>query len=133
MQYFSDFLKWYNNKNVVPTLEAMQKMIELYHNKGIDMLKLGRTLLNLANICLHKLTNSYFYPITESDKDLLQKIRETAVGVPSIVFTRKTVVDETLIRKSSNLCQSFVGVNASQLYAYSMCQPMPTGLYTRWE
>ena len=25
MQYFSDFLKWYNNKDVVPTLEAMQK------------------------------------------------------------------------------------------------------------
>ena len=33
MQEFSDFLKWYNNKNVVPTLEARQKMIELYHNK----------------------------------------------------------------------------------------------------
>ena len=39
MQHFSDFLKWYNNKDVVPTLEAMQKMIEFYHNKGIDMLK----------------------------------------------------------------------------------------------
>ena len=41
MQYFAEFLKWYNNKDVVPTLEAMQKMIELYHNKGIDMLQLG--------------------------------------------------------------------------------------------
>ena len=51
MQYFSDFLKWYNNEDVVPTLEAMQKMIEFYHNKGIDMLKLGYTLPNLANIC----------------------------------------------------------------------------------
>ena len=75
MQYFSDFLKWYNNKNVVPTLEAIQKMIELYHNKGIDMLKLGCTLPNLANICLHKSTDSKFYPFTESDKDLLEKIR----------------------------------------------------------
>ena len=28
MQFFSDFLKWYNNKDVVPTPEAMQKMIE---------------------------------------------------------------------------------------------------------
>ena len=41
MQNFSDFLKWYNNKDVVPTLEVMQKTIEFYHNKGIDMLKLG--------------------------------------------------------------------------------------------
>ena len=46
MQYFSDFLKWYNNKDVVSTLEAMQKMTEFYHNKVIDMLKLGCTLPN---------------------------------------------------------------------------------------
>ena len=55
------------------------------------------------------------------------------VGGPSIVFTRKAVVDETFIRKSTNLCKSIVGIDASQLYPYSMCQPMPTGLYTRWE
>ena len=133
MQNFSDFLKWYNNKDVVPTLEAMQKMIEFYHYKGIDMLKLGCTLPNLANICLHKSTDSKFYPFTESDKDLLEKIREDMVGGPSIVFTRKAVVDETFIRKSSNLCKSIIGIDASQLYPYSMCQPMPTGLYTQWE
>ena len=133
MQYFSDFLKWYNNKNVVPTLEAMQKMIEFYHNKGIDMLKLGCTLPNLANICLPKSTDSNFYPFTESDKDLLEKIREDMVVGLSIVFTRKAVVDETFIRKSRNLCKSIVGIDDSQLYPYSMCQPMPTGLYTRWE
>ena len=133
MENFSDFLKWYNNKDVVPTLEAMQKMIEFYHKKGIDMLKLGCTLPNLANICLHKSTDSKFYPFTESDKNLLEKIREVMVGGPSIVFTRKAVVDEIFIRKSSNLCKSIVGIDASQLYPYSMCQPMPTGLYTRWE
>ena len=55
------------------------------------------------------------------------------VGCPSIVFTRKAVVDETFIRKSSNLCQSIVSIDASQIYPYSMCQPMPTGLYTRWK
>ena len=120
LQYFSDFLKWYNNKAVVPTLEAMQKMIEFYHNKGNDMLKLGCLLPNLANICLHKSADSNFYQFTESDEDLLEKIREDMVGGPSIVFTRKTVVDETFIRKSSNLCKSIVGINASQLYPNSM-------------
>ena len=133
MQNFSDFLKRYNNKDVVPTLEAMQKMIKFYHNKGIDMLKLGCTLPNLANICLHKSTDSTFYPFTESDKDLLEKIREDMVGGPSIVFTRKAVVDETFIRRSSNLCKSIVGIDASQLYPYSMCEPLPTAVYSRWE
>ena len=130
---FKDFLRWYNNKDVVPTLEAMQKKLAFYHKKGIDMLKLGCTLPNVANICLHKSTSGKFYPFTETDKDLLQKIREDMVGGPSIVFTRKAVVDETFIRKSENICKSIVGIDASQLYPYSMCQPMPTGLYTRWE
>ena len=133
MQYFSAFLKWYNKKNFVPTLEAMQKMIEFYHNKGIHMLKLGCALLNLANICLHNSTDSKFYPFTESDKDLFEKIRDDMVGGSSIVFARKAVVNETFIRKSSNLFKSIVGIDAGQLYPYSMCQPMPTGLYTRWE
>ena len=52
---------------------------------------------------------------------------------PSIVFTRKAVVDKTLIRKCTNLCKSIVGIDASQLYPYSMCRPMPTGLYTHWD
>ena len=94
----------------------MQKMIEFYHNKGIDMLKSGGTPPNLANICLHKSTDSKFYPFTDSDKDLLGKIREDMVGGPSIVLTCKAVVDETFIRKSSNLCKLFVGIDASQLY-----------------
>ena len=37
---FKDILMWYNNKDVVPTLKAMQKMIEFYHQKEIDMFKL---------------------------------------------------------------------------------------------
>ena len=133
MQKFSDFLRRYNKKDVLLTLEAMQKMIEFYHNKGIDMLKLDCTLPNLAIICLHRSTDSKFCPFTESDTDLLEKIREEMVGGLSFVFIPKTVVDETFIRKSSNLCKSILGIDASQLYPYSMCQPRPTGLYTRWE
>ena len=55
MQFYTAFL-WYNKKEAAPTLEAMQKKIEFYHNKGIDMLKLGCTKHNLANVCLHQST-----------------------------------------------------------------------------
>ena len=131
MKSFKDFLMWYNNKDVVPTLETMQKLIEFYNQKEIDMSKLGCTLPNLANNWLHKSTDSKFYPFTESDKELVEKFRKKMVGSPSIVFTRRAVVDETFIRKSTTLCKSIVGIDASQLYPYSMCQPMPTRLYTR--
>ena len=41
MSSFKDFLRWYSKKDVVPTLEAMQKMIAFYHDKDIDRLELG--------------------------------------------------------------------------------------------
>ena len=133
MTVFKDFLKWYNSKDVVPTLGAMRKMIQFYRNKGIDMLKLGCTLRNLANICLHKSTIYKFYTFCENDKDLCEKIGEDMTGGPSIVFTRKAVVDGTFIRNSSIVCKSIVGIDASQLYPFSISQEMPTGLYTIWE
>ena len=133
MCIFKDFLRRYNNKDVVPTLEAMQKIPVFYHKKGNEMLMLGCTLPNLANICLHKSTSAKVYSFTETDKDLLLKTREDMVCGPSIVFTRKAVVDETFIRDSGKNCKPIVGLDASQLYPYSMCQPMSTGIYTRWQ
>ena len=43
MSSFQDVLPWYNNKDVVPTLEAMQKKIAVYDDKNIVMLTLGCT------------------------------------------------------------------------------------------
>ena len=71
-------------------------------------------------------------PITEAEKDLLEKIRQDVVGGPSIVFTRKAVVDETFILRPTSLCESIVGINASHLYTYSISQPLPTGIYALW-
>ena len=55
------------------------------------------------------------------------------VGGSSTVFTRKAVVDGTFIRKSTNSCKCIVGIDARQIYPYSTCQPMPTGLNTLWD
>ena len=109
--------KWnHDNKDVVPTLEAMQKMLAFYQKKGIDMLKLWCTLSNLANICLHKSTSANFYPFTETHNDLLQKIRKDMVGGLSIVFTSKAVVDESFNRNSRNICKSVVGIASSLFF-----------------
>ena len=111
----------------------MQKLIAFYHDKYVVLLKLGCTLPNLANICLHKSTEGKFYPFTEGEKDFLEINRKDVVGGPSIVFTRKALVDETFIQKSANICEFIVGIDASQLDPYWICQPMPTSLYTRWD
>ena len=91
------------------------------------MLKLGFTSPNLATICLHSSTSAKFYLFTGSDKDLFSEVRE------DMVFTRKANVDETKIRKSTNVSKSNVLIDAGQLYPYSRCQPIPTRLYIRYE
>ena len=73
MSSFKNCFRWYNNKDVVPTLEAKEKMIAFYHEKDIDLLMLGCTSPNLANTCPHKPTDAKLYPFTEGDKDLLEQ------------------------------------------------------------
>ena len=73
----------------------------------VIMLKLGFTIPNLSNNCLHKPTNTEIYPITEADKDLMEKNREDVV-CGSIVLTRKTVAGDTFVRKSTILCNSLL-------------------------
>ena len=50
---------------------------------------------------------------------------------PFIVYTREIVGDKTFSGESTNLCESIVVIDPSQLHHFSMCQAMPTGLYTR--
>ena len=48
MSSFKDFLRWYKNKDLLPTLEILKKMIAFYHDKVIDLLKFVYTLPLLA-------------------------------------------------------------------------------------
>ena len=72
----------------------MHKLIEFYLDGGIEILKLGWTQPNLANICPHKSTGYMYYPFFSGDSDSLEKLREAMTDGPSIVFTRKAVANE---------------------------------------
>ena len=132
-QSLKDYMRWYNNKDVVPILEAMRKIVVSYQNKRIDMLNLRLTLPKLAKICLHSSSGAKLCPFTEGDKDLLEKVWEDMVGEPWLVFTRKVVVDRIHIHNSTIVCKAVTGKDAGQFYPYSVCQPMTTKKYTRYE
>ena len=76
MESFQDFLIWYNNKDVVPTLEGLQELMQFYHQNVIDILKLGFTLQNLANGILHSSTSLRFVPFNQEEKSFDAYIRE---------------------------------------------------------
>ena len=54
-------------------------MIAFYHDKGMDMLKLGCTLPNLAHTCLHKFTDAKFYPFKRDINIYWKKFEKTLV------------------------------------------------------
>ena len=79
-------------------LEAIQKVIEAYHDKRIDVLKLGCKTPILTIICVHKSTDYKMYSLFPSDSELATKVREYMTSDPSIVFTRKAVANNMFIR-----------------------------------
>ena len=103
METFQDLLKWYNNKDVVPTLEALRKMMQFYQQKGIDMLNLGFTLPNLANDILHSSTPPKFLQFNQENKSFDDYIREWLTGGRSIIFKRYAKVGSWKIKNSFNI------------------------------
>ena len=120
-----NFLRWYNNKDAVQTLEAMQKMIAFYHDRDIDLLKLGCTLPNLANICLHKSTDAEFYPFMEGDKDLFEKIEKMLLKVHQSFFHAKQLLMKLLIESLQTYANLLLGLMPANYIHTRSVNPCP--------
>ena len=98
------------------------------------MLKFVSTLFNLANICPHISPGAEFHLFLRSDEKFFWNVREHFVGGPSIVFTRKNIVEKTRICMFTNALQ-FHCFNShfGQIHLYSVFQPTLEQLYTRHE
>jgi len=158
MTTFRDFLVWYNNLDVQPMLQALDRQAGLYKTKNIDMLK---DAVSLPGLAVHWLFNELpplsppgtevadgdlhksirqsqpVMLLREEDAPLYQLLKANTVGGPSIVFHRKHVAGETRLReavygKSAELCHRVVGYDANALYLYCIGQEMPTGTPKRW-
>ena len=84
MESFLDFLVWYNNLDVVPFLEAIEKMSEFWKERNIDIFEDGVTMKYLFS----DVPDTYFSLFNEKDKDLYCTMKDSNVGGPSIIFNR---------------------------------------------
>ena len=131
MQTFRDWLEYYNNLDVAPGLEALEKMRGFYFSKGIDILK---DAVSLPDVSLHYLLRGAlergeeFWSPSSKAYDLLKK---GMVGGPSIVFKRHHEAGKTKIRphryENAKLCKKIVGYDANALYLSTMARDMPGG------
>ena len=104
MKTFNDFLKWSNNLDVIPFVEAVEKIKEFYQAKKLDIFKDGVSLPGLVLKYLMKSTNSKFSLFEQEDKDLYDLMKNGIVGGPSIIFKRYVEGGKTFIRNGNKLC-----------------------------
>jgi hypothetical protein len=77
---FRDFLGWYNNLDVVPFLEAIEKMSEFWKERKIDMFKDGVSVPGLTmKYFFSNVAGSYFSLFSEKDKDLYYTMKDKSV------------------------------------------------------
>lgn len=118
MQTFRDFLVWYNNLDVRPFVEAIEKFLHFYFQKGIDVFKTAISVPGIARQLLFKTArdqNANFALFDEGNKDLYQTVKRNIVGGPSIIFTRHHCVGQTLIR-GQKPCRLILGFDVNALY-----------------
>ena len=136
MQNFGDWLEYYNNLDVAPFLEALQKMKEFYTSLGIDILKDAVSLPGVSEkyILRKTLQPRWGYKPPElysPNKEAYAMLKAAVVGGPSLVFTRKHVAGETRIRshqyEDARLCRRILGYDANSLYPSTMMKEMPCG------
>ena len=136
MQTFGDWLEYYNNLDVAPFLEALQKMKEFYTSLGIDIFKDAVSLPGVSEkyILRKTLQPRWGYKPPElysPNKEAYAMLKAAVVGGPSLVFTRKHVAGETRIRshqyEDARLCRRILGYDANSLYPSTMIKEMPCG------
>ena len=138
MHSLRDFLVWYNNLDVVPFLEALDKMSQFWRRYGVDMLKEAISLPGLAfKFEMSFLKEQGLHLSSFHTQELYQLFKENMVGGPAIIFHRHAEKGQTKIRESqygqaARPVQSVVGYDANALYLWALSQPMPVGLFTTW-
>ena len=132
MKSMRDFLVWYNNRDVVPFLEAIDKQFAFYKQQNIDMFKDGVSVPGLTLLYLFNElpSNTFFTVFNQTNSDLHLLVKDNIVGGPAIIFHRYHEKDITKIR-GEETCRSIVGYDANALYLWALMQDMPTGWYTR--
>ena len=135
MRSMRDFLVWYNNLDVVPFLEALDKMKNFWKPYGIDMFKDCISLPGIAmKFEMSFLKEQGVFLSAFHTAELYSLFRENMVGGPAIIFKRYAEADKTCIRNNpEKICQKVVGYDANALYLWALSQPMPVGLYTHWQ
>ena len=138
MQTFGDWLEYYNNLDVTPFLETIEKMNGYYTKIGVDIFK---DAVSLPGVSLPGVSMQYILRRTLRGRnapelhapgpEAYDMLKAAVVGGPSLVFTRKHVAGETRIRSHkydlARIVKRILGFDSNSLYLSTMAKEMPCG------
>lgn len=82
MQSFREFLSWYNNLDVKPFVEAVEKMLDFWRERDIDMFKDGVSVPGLTMKYLFNMLDNetYFSLFDKANSDLYDLFKDNNTG-----------------------------------------------------
>ena len=127
-----DFLRHYNNHDIIPMLEIVKKMRQHHKQENqCDMFNYWSiSSLSFRNM-FHKSKdkNKKFWCFSKCHKEFYHQMRRDGLkGGLSVVYHRYHEKNKTLIR-GKNKCKKIIGYDANALYSWALAQSMPTGKY----
>ena len=135
METLMDLLKFYNNTDVEPFCEAVEKMQVFYKDMKICFLKDAISAPGIARkLIFREATNRgcHFPILDQSNVDLFHTIQSNLIGGASIIFHRYHEKDKTFINGNPEKpCKQILGLDANALYLYCLAQDMPVKNFVR--
>ena len=95
-------------------------MIAFYHDKDIDMLKLGCTLPHLVNICLHKSTDAKFIQSQNETKTFWRKLEKILLVVQLSFLHGKQLLMKLLFENQQTYANLLLGLTLAN-YTPTRC------------
>lgn len=133
MKTLKDYLIYYNNLDVVPFVESIEKMKSFYKVKKLDMFKDAISIPGLSNkYMFNSADNAEFELFNEQNKDLFYLLKSNMCGGPSIIFNRYQERDITKI-KNNKICKKIIGFDANALYLGCIGGEQPTKACIRYK
>ena len=136
MSSFKDFLRWYNKKDIVPTLEAIQKGLPFTTTMILICWSL---VVHYQTRLTFAYTNPLMQKVIPSQREIKtywKKFKKTSWVAHLSCLHAKQLMMKLLsqsLQTYENLMLGLMPANYTPTRCATMCQPMPTGLYTRWD
>ena len=136
MQTFGDWLEYYNNLDVTPFLETLEKIKAFYTKLGIDIFKDSVSLpgVSMQYILRGTLRRRSPPELYAPGNEAYEMLKAAVVGGPSLVFTRKHVAGQTRIRfhkyDLARIVKRILGFDANSHFPSTMAKNMPCGKET---